>query len=220
MSFCQQELWWETTPSWLSRSQTRSFCLPEPSPVISALSKSRTKCLFSLNPFALKASRISKQLLTTRFALVVEMVKWSFSTLTKTSANLWCNANYTEVFKAFALLKMVYRCWLPQARVSFTDLEWVISLKCCWPRTTQSLLFTLTIWQEYLTSFWLPLWMEPSDFGMPMTTLWKLDVSMLAEQAQMSTQSVHFSQMKLSYQDGLTTKLELSEWIIINFFGK
>ena len=173
---CKQELWSETIPAWLSLSQTRSSCLPELSLVTSALSRSKTRCSSSVNLFALKVLKESKQLPMTRYALEVVTVKLCCSTLTRISASHWCNVSSMEVFRVSVLVRMVFKCLPQPIRVSFTDWESATSRRCCWQKIMLSQSFMLTTCKMCQINSLPAVLMEPWESGMPTTTLSKLVV--------------------------------------------
>ena len=93
------EQWWEIIHVLLSRNQTKNFYLLDQSLETSALSKWKTKCSYSANQFALRASKMYKLLPMTRSVLVVVMAKLSYSMLIRISASHWCRHSFMEVFK-------------------------------------------------------------------------------------------------------------------------
>ena len=105
-SWSEQVPWSEIIHALLSPSQMRNSCLLVQDLEIFALSKSRTKCLFLLNLYVPKESKIFKLSPTTKFVSVVVTDKLCCSMLTKISANHWCKPNFTEASKAFAQVKM------------------------------------------------------------------------------------------------------------------
>ena len=123
MNQCKLGLWLETTLAWLFRSQMKNFCLQELNLEIFAVSKLRIRCLSLLNQFVLRVSKLFKQLLLIRFVSEEVMDRSYYSMLTKISVNLWCNANFMEVFKASVQAQMEYKCLQQLVKDSFIDWE-------------------------------------------------------------------------------------------------
>ena len=121
MSWLEQAPWSEIIHALLSLSQMRNSYLLVQNLEISALSKSRTKCLFLLNLYVLKESKIFKLSPTTKFVSVVVMDKLFYSMLTRISVNHWCKPNSMEASKAFVQVKMEFKLLLPHLKVSFIE---------------------------------------------------------------------------------------------------
>ena len=173
----RQELWWETINAWLSLSPTRNSFSSAQSQESSALSRSRTRCLCSVNRFVQWESNVFRLWPMTKSALEVVTDKLCCFMLIKTFVRAWWLPSYMAVSRVSAQVKMECRCWLPPTRVSSIDWESVTSLRCFLQRTMLSQSITLTTWMASLTSLSLALRMAPSDFGTPTTTQSRQDAS-------------------------------------------
>ena len=198
----------------------KNSCSLEAHPVTSAPIKSKIRCLYSANRFVLKELRAFRQLLTTKFVWVEEMVRWSCSMLIRTSANLCYKLSCMEAFKDWAQVMMECKFWLPPARAFCTESELVISQICFLPKTTPRLSLMWTTCQESQINSLPALLMELSDFGMLTTMLWKPDAWTKKPTFQVCIQHALYSQTKSFFQAGQMARSEHSEWTTTNNSGK
>jgi hypothetical protein len=97
MSLCRLVQWYETINASPSPNLVKSSCSLEVHLETFVPIKLRTECLSSLNQFVLREFKAFRQLLMTRFVSEEEMDKLSYSTLTKTSVNLFSKLSFMDL---------------------------------------------------------------------------------------------------------------------------